>query len=125
MPKRLGGGHSPTLRKGKGTDFAPNTLETLACVQFCAERREESDRRRRTTRRRLSSFAVHGAAICARPRLGGAKPIEQLNDNLAAAELTLSPEEIATLDAVSALRPEYPGWMLAREAEGRLPGPKE
>jgi len=54
----------------------------------------------------------------------GAKTIEQLDDNLAAAELTLSPEEVATLDAVSALRPEYPGWMLARQAEGRLPGPK-
>ena len=54
----------------------------------------------------------------------GAKTIEQLDDNLAAAELTLSPEEVATLDAVSALRPEYPGWMLARQAEGRSPGPK-
>ena len=54
----------------------------------------------------------------------GAKTNEQLDDNLAAAELTLSPEEVATLDAVSALRPEYPGWMLARLAEGRLPGPK-
>jgi aryl-alcohol dehydrogenase-like predicted oxidoreductase len=54
----------------------------------------------------------------------GAKTIEQLNDNLAAAELTLSAEEIATLDAVSALKPEYPGWMLARQAEGRVPEAK-
>ena len=54
----------------------------------------------------------------------GAKTVQQLDDNLAAADLTLSPEEVATLDAVSALRPEYPGWMLARQAEGRLPGPK-
>jgi aryl-alcohol dehydrogenase-like predicted oxidoreductase len=54
----------------------------------------------------------------------GAKTIEQLNDNLAAADLTLSAEEIATLDAVSALKPEYPGWMLARQAEGRAPLPK-
>ncbi len=54
----------------------------------------------------------------------GAKTVEQLNDNLAAAELTLSPQEIATLDQVSALKPEYPGWMLARQAEGRMPAPK-
>ena len=54
----------------------------------------------------------------------GAKTIEQLNDNLAAADLTLSAEEISALDAVSALRPEYPGWMLARQAEGRAPAPK-
>jgi len=51
----------------------------------------------------------------------GAKTVEQLNDNLAAAELTLTPEEVAKLDAVSAFRPEYPGWMLASTAEGRVP----
>jgi aryl-alcohol dehydrogenase-like predicted oxidoreductase len=55
----------------------------------------------------------------------GAKTIQQLDDNLAAASLTLSAEAIAALDAVSALRPEYPGWMLARQAEGRVPGAKE
>jgi aryl-alcohol dehydrogenase-like predicted oxidoreductase len=54
----------------------------------------------------------------------GAKTIEQLDDNLAAAELTLSVEDVATLDAVSALPPEYPGWMLARQSEGRVPGAK-
>ncbi len=54
----------------------------------------------------------------------GAKTVEQLNDNLAAADLALTAEEVSTLDGVSALKPEYPGWMLARQAEGRTPGPK-
>jgi aryl-alcohol dehydrogenase-like predicted oxidoreductase len=54
----------------------------------------------------------------------GAKTIEQLDDNLAATEVTLSPDDIAALDAVSALGPEYPGWMLARTAEGRVPAAK-
>jgi aryl-alcohol dehydrogenase-like predicted oxidoreductase len=54
----------------------------------------------------------------------GAKTTEQLDDNLAAAELTLSPEEITALDAASALKPEYPGWMLMRTAEGRVPAAK-
>ena len=54
----------------------------------------------------------------------GAKTIPQLDDNLAAAELTLSAEEVAALDAASALRPEYPGWMLARQADGRVPAAK-
>jgi len=54
----------------------------------------------------------------------GAKTIEQLDDNLAATELTLSPEDIAALDAVSTLGPEYPGWMLTRTAEGRVPAAK-
>ncbi len=54
----------------------------------------------------------------------GAKTVEQLDDNLAAAELTLSPEEMAALDKASALKPEYPGWMLTRTAEGRVPAAK-
>jgi aryl-alcohol dehydrogenase-like predicted oxidoreductase len=54
----------------------------------------------------------------------GAKTIEQLDDNLAATELKLTPEEVAKLDEVSALKPEYPGWMLARTAEGRVPAAK-
>jgi aryl-alcohol dehydrogenase-like predicted oxidoreductase len=52
----------------------------------------------------------------------GAKTIEQLNDNLDASALSLSGEEMATLDKASALRPEYPGWMLERQAQGRIPG---
>jgi aryl-alcohol dehydrogenase-like predicted oxidoreductase len=54
----------------------------------------------------------------------GAKSIHQLEDNLAAADLTLSAEETAILDEISALKPEYPGWMLARQAEGRVPAAK-
>ena len=37
----------------------------------------------------------------------------------------LTPDEIAKLDQVSALKPEYPGWMLARQAEGRVPAAKK
>ncbi len=51
----------------------------------------------------------------------GAKTIEQLNDNLDASALSLSSEELETLDKASALRPEYPGWMLERQAQGRVP----
>jgi aryl-alcohol dehydrogenase-like predicted oxidoreductase len=53
----------------------------------------------------------------------GAKTTEQLEDNLAAAELTLSPQEIARLDEISELAPEYPGWMLARQGGARRPRP--
>ncbi|HEY1944339.1 MAG TPA: aldo/keto reductase [Roseiarcus sp.] len=54
----------------------------------------------------------------------GAKTVEQLDDNLAAAELRLSAEEIAALDKVSALPREYPGWMIERQSDGRVPAPK-
>ena len=49
----------------------------------------------------------------------GAKRIEQLDDNLAATAVSLSAEELAALDRVSALPPEYPGWMFARQGENR------
>lgn len=42
----------------------------------------------------------------------GAKRPEQLSDNLAAAELRLSSEQVKALDDASALPPEYPGWMV-------------
>ncbi|MBS7541902.1 aldo/keto reductase [Ancylobacter oerskovii] len=45
----------------------------------------------------------------------GARSVEQLDDNLAAAELKLTPEEMAALDKVSALPAEYPGWMIERQ----------
>jgi aryl-alcohol dehydrogenase-like predicted oxidoreductase len=55
----------------------------------------------------------------------GAKRLDQLNDNLGAADLTLAPDEIAALDAASALAPEYPGWMQARQGAGRGVGPNQ
>jgi aryl-alcohol dehydrogenase-like predicted oxidoreductase len=50
----------------------------------------------------------------------GAKRVEQLQDNLAAADLKLTDEEIKKLDEVSALPPEYPGWMLPFQGANRL-----
>jgi len=50
----------------------------------------------------------------------GAKRLDQLQDNLAAEELNLSADEIKLLDEVSALPPEYPGWMLPFQSGDRL-----
>ena len=49
----------------------------------------------------------------------GAKRTEQLADNLAAADVVLSADELARLDAVSQLPAEYPGWMFERQGEYR------
>ena len=51
----------------------------------------------------------------------GAKNMEQLKDNLAAADLELAPEHVAKLDAASALPSEYPGWMLGFQNRDRTP----
>jgi aryl-alcohol dehydrogenase-like predicted oxidoreductase len=50
----------------------------------------------------------------------GAKRPDQLHDNLAAVDLHLAAEEIQQLDEVSALPPEYPGWMLPFQGANRL-----
>jgi len=50
----------------------------------------------------------------------GAKRLDQLRDNLTAADLHLAADEIKQLDEVSALPPEYPGWMLPFQGANRL-----
>jgi aryl-alcohol dehydrogenase-like predicted oxidoreductase len=62
----------------------------------------------------------------------GAKSAAQLADNVASVDVKLTPDEIQQLDAVSALPPEYPGWMLPFQSSNRLepiarpiPGPPD
>jgi aryl-alcohol dehydrogenase-like predicted oxidoreductase len=50
----------------------------------------------------------------------GAKRLDQLQDNLAAAELILTQDELRQLDEVSVLPPEYPGWVLPFQGADRL-----
>jgi aryl-alcohol dehydrogenase-like predicted oxidoreductase len=50
----------------------------------------------------------------------GAKRLNQLQDNLAAVDLTLTQDELRQLDEVSALAPEYPGWVLPFQGADRL-----
>ena len=50
----------------------------------------------------------------------GAKRMDQLTDNLAAVDLKLTEDELKQLDEVSALPPEYPGWMIPFQTANRL-----
>ncbi len=49
----------------------------------------------------------------------GAKKMHQLEDNLNAPNIELTADELARLDEVSALPPEYPGWMLEMQGGDR------
>jgi aryl-alcohol dehydrogenase-like predicted oxidoreductase len=53
----------------------------------------------------------------------GAKTPEQLADNIAAADLVLSEDDLAILEKASALTPEYPRWMVDRQNSARVPQP--
>jgi aryl-alcohol dehydrogenase-like predicted oxidoreductase len=54
----------------------------------------------------------------------GARQPDQLQDNLAAVDVQLTPDEARQLDDASALPPEYPGWMLPRQNVSRLHPPR-
>lgn len=75
----------------------------------------------------VSVAQVALAWLLSRPQVStvilGAKTPEQLADNLGASQLELTTDELKTLDEASALPPEYPGWMLARQGLPRLKPP--
>jgi aryl-alcohol dehydrogenase-like predicted oxidoreductase len=50
----------------------------------------------------------------------GAKRVDQVKDNLAAVQLAFTQDELRELDEVSALPPEYPGWVLPFQEADRL-----
>ena len=53
----------------------------------------------------------------------GARNVTQLKDNLAASDLKLSADQIAGLDAASAVRRIYPYWHQRRTSLARNPPP--
>jgi aryl-alcohol dehydrogenase-like predicted oxidoreductase len=73
--------------------------------------------------RRVSVARIALAWVLQRPFVMsvtiGAKSIEQLDDNLAATEVTFDADELQKLDRVSTLPPEYPGWMIERQSAAR------
>jgi aryl-alcohol dehydrogenase-like predicted oxidoreductase len=76
-------------------------------------------------RYKISAARVALSWIKDKPGVGsviiGAKNKEQLLDNLACTQLQLTSDEIKELETVSALTPEYPGWMVDRQLTGRFP----
>lgn len=52
----------------------------------------------------------------------GAKKPEQLIDNIAATSVVLTEDELQRLNAISALKTEYPQWMVERQGRDRIPG---
>lgn len=50
----------------------------------------------------------------------GVKNTNQLNDNLSSVNVNLTDDEMSQLDTISALTPEYPGWMIERQLADRV-----
>ncbi len=90
-------------------DFPPvDRTRAAACIRAM---RPIADKRDVSVARVALAWLLHQPHVTS--VIIGAKDEKQLADNLAATELALTPDELATLDAASALPPEYPGWMLS------------
>jgi len=92
-----------------GFDFPPvDRTRAAACLRAM---------RPIAARRETSVARVALAWLLAQPHVTsviiGAKTDDQLADNIGATELALTADELASLDAASALPIEYPGWMVA------------
>jgi aryl-alcohol dehydrogenase-like predicted oxidoreductase len=66
------------------------------------------------------SWVMNQPGVCS--TIIGAKTVKQLQDNISASDLRLTPEEMNRLNEISALTPEYPAWMINRQMQGRWPG---
>ncbi len=64
------------------------------------------------------AWLLHQSAVTS--VIVGARTRAQLLDNMAATKVKLTAEDLAALNLVSALTPEYPGWMLERMGTDRL-----
>jgi len=64
------------------------------------------------------AWLLHQSAVTS--VLVGARTREQLQDNLASTKVQLTAEDLTALNQISALTPEYPGWMLERMGMDRL-----
>jgi aryl-alcohol dehydrogenase-like predicted oxidoreductase len=102
-------------------DFPPVDKDRAwACVAVMREIASKHD---------VSVATVALAYVLAKPFvtsvLIGATRMEQLDQNLAATALSLDERDMQALDKASALTPEYPRWMIDRQAAGRRPAPFE
>jgi len=98
-PKRAGGRRTTFTFPPVDPDVGARGLEAVAAVAVT---------------RGVSMAQVALAWVLAQPGITsaiiGASSLEQLDDNLAAADLALTPHEITALDAATALAPIYPAW---------------
>ncbi|GLS22465.1 aldo/keto reductase [Labrys miyagiensis] len=110
-------GNGPEGSRRASFDFPPvNKDRAFDCIDVM---REIAEARGVSVARIALAWVLHQRFVMS--VIIGAKTTEQLDDNLAATGIKLTAEELARLDKVSALPPEYPGWMIERQSANRLP----
>ena len=109
-------GAGPNDARRLNFDFPPiNKDRAFDCIDVM---REIADARGVSVARIALAYVLNKSFVMS--VIIGAKTTEQLDDNLAAVDIELTDDEMEKLDAVSALPPEYPGWMLTRQQEAQF-----
>jgi len=96
----------PPLNKNKGFDII-DVLRPMAAEKGA------------TVAQLSLAWLLHQPAVTS--VIVGANRPEQLEDNLKSTDVRFTTEELDTLDGISRLTPEYPGWMLERTGADRQP----
>lgn len=103
-------GSGPENARRAKFDFPPiDKGRALKCI---ATMKEVGEAHGATVARTALAWLLHQKAVTS--VIIGAKTEQQLDDNLRSVDLKLTAEDLKKLDEVSALPPEYPGWMLQR-----------
>ncbi|HJW41980.1 MAG TPA: aldo/keto reductase [Rhizomicrobium sp.] len=114
------GSNGPEGTRRAAFDFPPvNKDRAWACIEAM---REIGEKHGASVARVALAYVLHKPFVMS--VIIGAKTMEQLDDNLEAAKLALTADEMKRLDEVSALPPEYPGWMMNRQGAERVPQAK-
>ncbi len=97
------------------SDFPPVNVERAHdCIDAM---REMAGQRSVSVAQIALAWLLHQKAVTS--VIIGAKRVEQLQDNIAAARIALSEEELGRLAELSALPAEYPMWMMERQGAAR------
>ncbi|WP_404403251.1 aldo/keto reductase [Pelagibacterium halotolerans] len=108
-------GKGPDGARRASFDFPPVDKDrAFDCVDVM---RDIADARGVSVARIALAWLLHQDVVTS--VIVGAKTVEQLEDNLGATEIELTAEERDRLNTVSALPPEYPGWMIERQNADR------
>lgn len=112
-------GQGPEGARRTGFDFPivdkPRAFRCVEAMRPIAERHQAS------VAQIALAWLLHQPAVST--VIIGAKTPEQLDDNIAATRVRLTPEDLANLQEVSQLPPEYPGWMIAFQGQYRSKQP--
>ncbi len=104
------GRETESVEGSRRSGFAFPPVEMERAYNIIDVLREMSQKKGVSVAQLALAWLLHQSAVTS--VIIGAKRREQLDDNLGAVDVVLSPEELQSLGEVSQLPAEYPGWMI-------------